>query len=163
MTRSQKLLVVSGLLLAVWGMGFGMVYAIFFEHQALDRMGASLAIAFILAAQRNIPASHQAIASYGQQSYAYVRQVDAHSHWIGLAMLLIVLAAAFGRLGFEERERFQLALALVIGSVAFPAGVLVEIAGGSAGRMIAVAGAALVIFSLAGVAWGFARPRSPAA
>jgi hypothetical protein len=163
MTRSQKLLMVSGMLLAVWGMGYGMVYAAFLEHQTLDRMGALLATGFILAAQRNIPAAHEAIASYGQQSYVYVRQVDAHSHWIGLAMLLIVMAAAFGRLRFEERERFQLALALVIGSVAFPAGVLVEIAGGGMGRMIAVAGAALVIFSLAGVAWGFARSRVPAA
>jgi hypothetical protein len=161
MTRSQKLLVVAGLLLAVWGMGYGLVYAAFLEHQALDRMGSSLATGFILAAQRNIPASQEEIASYGQQNYAYIRQVDAHSHWVGLAMLLIVLAAAFGRLGYEERERFQLALALVIGSVAFPAGVLVEIGGGSLGRMIAVAGAALVIFSLAGVAWGFARPRTP--
>jgi hypothetical protein len=157
MSRSQKLLVVAGLALAVWGMGYGLVYAAFLEHQTLDQMGSSLATGFILAAQGNLPAARAAIASYGRQNYAYIREVDAHGHWIGLAMLLVALAAAFGRLGFEERERFQLALALVFGSAIFPAGVLLEVVSRDIGRMIAVAGAALVIFSLAGVAWGFAR------
>jgi hypothetical protein len=81
--------------LAALGMLYGLHYAIFVEHQTLDRMGASLAQAFTSAAVRDTVAGHGAIDAYASTKYDYVRQVDVHSHWIGLGMLLIVLGAAF--------------------------------------------------------------------
>src|SRR6185369_1714524 len=47
---SRKLLIVSGVALAVWGMGFGLYYALLVEHQALDKIGGSLATSFADAA-----------------------------------------------------------------------------------------------------------------
>jgi hypothetical protein len=41
MSASRKLLIISGVVLAIWGMSFGLYYALFVEHQALDEIGAS--------------------------------------------------------------------------------------------------------------------------
>ncbi len=157
MSGSRKLLIVAGLVLAIWGMSYGLYYALFAEHQALDRMGASLAAGFAEAAQRKMPEAHAALDAYAQTSFVYVRDVDVHSHWTGLAMILIVLGLAFDRVGFRERWRLYLAAGLVIGVVSFPLGVFLQTwTRGFGSQVLAAIGAALVICSLAAVAWGFA-------
>jgi hypothetical protein len=161
MNPAKKLLIASGLALALWGMGYGLYYATFIEHQTLDRIGSSLANCFTLAAERNMPASDAALEASAEASYVYVRQVDAHSHWIGLGMLLILFGAAFHRVNLPLRVQLCLAWALVLGAIGFPLGVLLETADGDVGpQAIAVIGSALLILALAGVAIGFARPRA---
>ena len=83
---------------------YGLHYAVFVEHQTLDRMGGSLAQAFVHAAERNPTEAHGALNSYAATKYDYVRQVDIHSHWIGLAMLLMVLGVVFDSVAFSEPE-----------------------------------------------------------
>jgi len=156
MSSARKLLVGGGLALALWGMAYGFYYAAFVEHQTLDRIGSSLASGFTFAAQRNLPEAHAALEASARATYVYVRQVDAHGHWIGLSMLLIVLAACFNRLGFGEKQRWYLALSLLVGAITFPLGVLFETAsGGGDPKIIVIAGSALIILALLGVAVGF--------
>lgn len=158
MSASRKLLLVSGLALALWGMGFGLWYALFAEHQALDGMGAALTTAFSRAAQRKLPEAHAALESYARTKFDYERYVDAHSHWTGLAMLLIIFGAVFHRVGFRERARVGLAVALVLGSVTFPLGVILQTVNRGAGpKALAILGAALVIAALGLIAVGLAR------
>ena len=161
MSGARKLLICGGLALAAFGMLYGLHYALFVEHQTLDRMGTSLTEAFVAAAGRHMPLAHGTIQAYGSTKYDYVRQVDAHSHWVGLAMLMIVLGVVFDRVGFTERTRRWLAIALCGGSVLFPFGVLLQTAGqgGSFASATAVGGSVLVTGALAGVAVGFARQR----
>jgi len=66
----------------------------------------------------------------------------------------------FDRVGFAERGRIWLAMALLAGSVIFPLGVILQTVNhsGLIPSGFAIAGSALVTFSLAVVAWGFARP-----
>jgi hypothetical protein len=163
MTRSGRLLVVGGLLLAVWGMTYGLYYAVFVEHQTLDSIGGSLTSAFVHGAGQAPQQSQAAIEAYADATFAYVRQVDAHGHWIGLGLLLIVLGVAFSRVGFSETARMALAAALLAGSALFPLGVLLETVNrGAIPKAIAVVGSALVIASLAAIALGFSRNRSAA-
>ena len=159
MSGSRKLLILGGVLLAALGMLYGLHYAVFIEHQTLDGMGSSLAQGFVHAAQRHTPEAHAAIDAYGRTKYDYVRQVDIHSHWIGLAMLMIVLGVIFDGVAFSERIRFWLALALLVGSVMFPLGVILQTVGhgGFVPSAMAVAGSGLVIVALAGAAVGFTR------
>lgn len=159
MNGARKLLIFGGIALAALGMLYGLHYAVFVEHQTLDQMGGSLATAFVNAAGRNMPEAHAAVSHYGAVKYDYVRQVDVHSHWIGLAMLMIVLGAAFDSVAFNERKRFWIALALVMGSVVFPLGVILqtESHGGMFPSAMAVAGSVLVIAGLGAVAVGFMR------
>ena len=76
--------------------------------------------------ERNSAAAENSLLPYRQAKYAYDRQVDVHGHWIGLAMLLIVLAIGFDHVGFSEKSKLLLAWALFLGSALFPLGVLMQ-------------------------------------
>jgi dipeptide/tripeptide permease len=158
MTSSKKVMILGGLALIVLGMVFGLWYALFAEHQQLDEIGQQLTTGFALAAERKMPDSHSAIHSYAAAHYNYVRHVDLHSHWGGLAILLIVLGVAFHRVGFDERKRHVLAVGLLLGAFLFPLGVILEtIDRGPLPQVLAVFGSALVIGTLATIAVGFIR------
>lgn len=159
MSQARKLLLVSGLVLATLGMLYGLYYAVFVEHQILDRMGGALAQGFVHAAERNLPEAHTSIDQYVAAKYDYVRQVDLHSHWIGLAMLLIVLGAAFDWVALGEPSRMLVATGLAVGSFLFPLGVILQTVthGSEFSKGLAILGSALVTIALAAVAWGFSR------
>jgi len=158
MTRSAKILICGGIALAAFGMLYGLHYAVFIEHQTLDRMGGALADGFVHTAQRRMPEARAAIDAYGWTKYNYVRQVDVHSHWIGLAMLLLIVGAGFDRIDFDEKRRHLVAWSLVAGSVVFPLGVILQtIERGVIAQAVAALGALMVIIALGAIALGFAR------
>jgi len=70
------------------------------SNQALDSIGSSLAGSFAAAADRNPAVMESSLEQYREAKYVYDRQVDVHGHWIGLAMLLIVLGIGFDRVNF---------------------------------------------------------------
>jgi hypothetical protein len=161
MSGSRRLLIIGGIALAVWGMSYGLWYAVFAEHQALDNIGGSLAGSFTAAADRNPGLMDSSLQEYREAKYVYDRQVDVHGHWIGLAMLLIVLGIGFDRVNFAERFKMLLALGLLVGAVVFPLGVLLEtISHGPLPRAIAIAGSGFVIAGLAGCAVGVVARQS---
>jgi hypothetical protein len=159
MSAASKLLIFGGIALAAFGMLYGLHYALFVEHQTLDGMGGSLMTAFTGAARGHMPEAHGAIAAYGATRYDYVRQVDVHSHWIGLAMLMIVLGVAMDHVALRDRFRFWIALSLLLGSVVFPLGVLLqsESQGAAWAAATTVVGAVIVTIALAAMVVGFAR------
>lgn len=159
MNGSSKYLVLGGLALAALGMLYGLQYALFTEHQTLDQMGGSLTQSFAAAAGRDSAQSQAALHQYGETKYDYVRQVDFHSHWIGLAMLLIVLGIVFDRVNFGESARAAIALCLLLGSALFPLAVILQTYqhGALIFKALAVVGSGLVIVGLTAAAWGFAR------
>jgi len=161
-TGSSRLLIFGGLALAAFGMLYGLHYAVFVEHQTLDQLGGSLTEAFQHAADRRAAQSTAALDAYGQTKYDYVRQVDAHSHWIGLAMLMIVLGVLFERVNFSESMRQAIALSLLVGSAVFPLSVILQTYhhGATILKALVAASSGLVIVGMAATAWGFARPRS---
>jgi hypothetical protein len=161
-TGSSRLLIFGGLALAAFGMLYGLHYAVFVEHQTLDQLGGSLAQAFQHAADRHPAQSRAALDAYGETKYDYVRQVDTHSHWIGLAMLLIVLGVLFQRVNFSEGIRQAIALSLLVGSAVFPLSVILQTYhhGALILKAMTVASSGLVIVGMAATAWGFARLRS---
>jgi hypothetical protein len=155
---SRQLLLFGGIALAILGMSYGLWYAVFAEHQALDGIGHSLSSGFQAAAERHSAAEENSLLQYREAKYAYDRQVDVHGHWIGLAMLLMVLAIGFDHVGFSEKIKLLLALALFLGSVLFPLGVLMQTwSHGPCPRAVAILGSALVTAALAGMVVGFMR------
>ena len=161
MSGSRRVLIVGGIALALWGMGYGLWYAVFAEHQALNGIGGSLATAFDAAASRNPGAAETAFRDYKEAKYIYDRQVDVHGHWIGLAMLLIVVGIAFDRVRFAERHKRVLASALLAGAAIFPLGVLLQTFDhGAIPRGIAILGSVLVIAALIGITLGLAARQS---
>ncbi len=158
MSASRKLLLAGGLALVVWAMVFGLWYALFVEHQTLERMGGALATGFAQAAERKMEDAHASLATYSRTRFDYVRQVDVHSHWGGLAVLLMLLGLAFDRVGFSERVRTALAALMLAGSFLFPLGVLLQtVDPGVVPKALGAAGAAMVILGLGAAAVGFTR------
>ena len=161
MSRARRILITGGIALAVWGMAYGTWYAIFAEHQALENIGASLSAAFSSAAQRDAVQSMAALSRYKEFKYVYDRQVDVHGHWIGLAMVLIVLGLCFDQVSFSEKLKTWLAVGILAGAVLFPLGVLLQVfSQGPLPEILAILGAALEIAALCFVALGFARSQS---
>jgi hypothetical protein len=158
MSGSRKLLIIAGLMLALWGMSFGLYYALAVEHQTLDKIGNALATSFVQGAQGDLLAARTSLQTYADAQYDYVRSVDVHSHWIGLGMLLIVFGVVFDRVSFNESRRMLLAWMLVVGSVTFPLGVILQtLDRGFIPRALAAVGAGLVITALAATVQGLAR------
>jgi hypothetical protein len=155
---SQHLLAVAGLALAVLAMAYGFYYAVWVEHQTLDHIGGSLAGSFQHAATREMDLSRAKLDEYARAKYVYTREVDAHSHWIGLAMVLLALAALWDRLAFSEPARGRVAGTLIVGAYGFPLGVLLQNHLPSPiGQGIAIAASGLMIIAFGLVALGFAR------
>jgi hypothetical protein len=158
MNGARRVLLAGGIALAIWGMGYGLWYAVFAEHQALEEIGSSLAAGFAGAAARNSALTEKSLQQYQQAKYVYDRQVDVHGHWIGLAMVIIVLGIGLDRLGFSKRVKMLLSLSALLGAFLFPMGVLLQtVDHGSGPRALAILGSALVIATLAAFTWGFAR------
>ena len=158
MSAARRLLIVGGIGLALLGMIYGLWYAVFAEHQELDGIGKSLTMGFSAAATRDSVAADAALRGYKELKYSYDRHVDVHGHWIGLAMLLLVLGMGLDRVNFHAQVKMVLSASLLAGSLLFPLGVLLQtFSHGPGPRALAVFGSALVIVSLAGMAVGFAR------
>jgi hypothetical protein len=158
MSAARRILLLGGIALAVWGMSYGLWYAVFAEHQALEEIGSSLAAGFGGAAARNAALAERALRQYQQAKYVYDRQVDVHGHWVGFAMVLIILGIGLDRLTFSERIKAILSMSALVGSGLFPLGVLLQtVDHGNGPRALAVLGSALVIAALAAFAVGFAR------
>jgi hypothetical protein len=158
MNTAQRVLIFGGLTLVAFGMLYGLYYALFVEHQTLDRMGSSLASAFVHAAEAHLPEAESAIDLYASTKRDYVRQVDVHSHWIGLGMLLMLMGAIFDRVAFSLRVRIWIAVALLAGAFVFPLGVLLQTFSHGAffASASAILGSLLVTIALGAVAWGLA-------
>lgn len=155
MSVARKILIFGGLALAIWGMTYGLWYAAFAEHQALNSIGSSLAQSFKAAAERNLAASTASLAQYREAKYIYDRQVDVHGHWIGLGMLCVLLGIAFEKVSFSLSAKNLLAIALLFGAFVFPLGVLLQtVSHGPLPRAIAIGGSALMISSLAFIILG---------
>jgi hypothetical protein len=155
---ARKLLLFGGIALAILGMSYGLWYAVFAEHQALDGIGHSLTAGFQAAAERNPAATENSLLQYRQAKYVYDRQVDVHGHWIGLAMLLMVLAIGFDRVRLPERIKMLLVWALFLGSALFPLGVLLQTwSHGPFPRAITILGSGVVTAALSGIVVGFMR------
>ena len=161
MNAARRLLLLGGIALALWGMSYGLWYAVFAEHQALDGMGASLTKGFVGAAERDPASAASALSQYREAKYVYDRQVDVHGHWIGLAMLLIVLGIGIDRLAFPDGIKYLLSMCALLGSFLFPLGVWLQTVNhGNGPRALAILGSALVMVALGAFALGFARKPS---
>lgn len=161
MSAARRLLIVGGIALALLGMIYGVWYAVFAEHQELDGIGKSLTTSFSAAAKQDSASAASGLREYKEVKYSYDRHVDAHGHWIGLAMVLVVLGIGLERVGINERLTMLLATGLVLGAFLFPLGVLLQtFSHGPVPQAVAVAGSVLVIVSLAGMTVGFAVPRA---
>ena len=124
----------------------------------VGKIGGALATSFAKAAAGDMQSSHAALVAYGEAKYLYAREVDVHSHWSGLAILLVLFGALFNRTGFTHRTRMWLASLLSFCSFAFPMSVVLQnFDHGQLPRVLAIMTSGILILSMLAVAVGFMR------
>ncbi len=159
MSSAQRVLILTGLFLIAMTMAYGVLYAIFDEHQTLVGMGMLMAGSFVEAAQGNMDAAFASLEAMGALSQEYRYEVHSHGHWGMLSLVLIVVGLVFNRLGLSERNGQWLAWLLAASAFLFPFGVLLHIwqPTTAVGAVLTVPGSAGMILGLLIVAWCLAR------
>jgi hypothetical protein len=90
--------------------------------------------------------------------FTYVRAIDAHTHLIKIATLVLLIALVYPVISLPEKRKRAIGLLLVAGNCIFPLGVLGEIfVPGWIPQAVAAAGALMVIVSFALMFYGLLR------
>lgn len=88
-------------------------------------------------------------------------KVSAHSHALGMALLVLLLGLIQPFLGLPERVKSIFACVLVAGTILMPVGILVELANVATGTAIIIVGGALTIISVIVTLIGIIKYVSP--
>lgn len=155
MTRSQWMLIATGLGLVAISMLYGFYYAVFDEHQTLEKIGVSMATGFAKAAEGDMEAARTFLQTYAVTRVEYLREVHGHSHMAVLGSVLIVIGLLLNKLTFGRVSQGILAFLLITGAVCLPLGAWFDvIIAGDLPKGLSLYGAAALILGMAGFSLG---------
>jgi len=152
-----------GTLLILAGFLHGAFYAVFDlqQHEAQDQIALETMISASVAQQdatsRNMRDAHLVVEGYGGIQAEKAVNIAAHSHIIEFGLLAILLALIQQYVLLAESWKRTWAVIMLIGSVALPLFVLLELKLGLVAGGIADAGGLLVIVALIGMLAGVLR------
>jgi hypothetical protein len=156
MSGSQRTLTTAALLLVAAGIVVGFAHAAAVRYNTLPVLQYRAHWTAAALASQNGP--RDAIQAAEHKSYTYTRVVDAHTHIIKLATVLLLVALVYPIICLPEKRKRTLAIVLLTGICLFPLGVLAEIfVQGHSAQALAASGAMLVILAFAGLLWGLLR------
>lgn len=160
MTRVQRLLVLGALALVVASSLGGLVHAWGVEHETLLALREQYRAAFEAAAARDMTQALAALGEAQETNYRYVRVIDAHTHFIKLAVVLVLAGLLVGHSGFGAAGQRLLGTLLLGGAVVFPLSVYLQTqVPGLAFKAGAAAGALAVIAAMTMLVWALWRRR----
>jgi hypothetical protein len=156
MSITQTRLVAAALLLVATGILVGFAHAAIARYNTLPVLQYRAHwMAASLATQHG---SRQLIQDAEHKSYTYTRVVDAHTHLIKVATVLLLVALVSPLISLPEKRKRTLVIMFLAGNCAFPLGVLAEIfVQGRSAQALAATGAMLIIVAFAGMLWGLLR------
>lgn len=156
MSSWQRRLTAAALWLVAAGIVVGLAHAAAVRYNTLLVLQSRAHWTAAELALQNDP--QQAIEAAENKSYTSIRIVDAHTHIIKLATVLLLLPLVYPLINLPEKQKRTLSIALLTGICVFPLGVLAEIyVRGRSAQAIAAAGAMLIILAFAGLIWGLLR------
>lgn len=151
---SGRLLAFGGVGLVALGMLVGEIYAIYISHVANGIIGQNW-IGVIESVGRTDPAAMQEhFAVIEDLAEKRGRTMHLHSHLAAFGLLGLVLALLQPKLALEERGRFRIGLAYLVGAVLQVAGTYVSYYAGHAFLYVADIGGLLAIGAVAATLWG---------
>lgn len=156
-SAAGKILFAGGLVLILLGFLHGAYYAgvDIYRHEALDY--SLLSQMTITAAEKNTAALDSALAEYGQLGGEKAVNIAAHAHAIEFGLLAMLLAFFQPYVSLRESWKRNWAWVLLLGSLALPVFVLLELKLGLLAGGIADVGGLLVIISLLAMWIGILR------
>src|SRR5712692_3871612 len=156
MSGSQRTLTAAALLLVAAGIVVGFAHAAAVRYNTLPVLQYRAHWTAAALASQNGP--RDAIQAAEHKSYVYTRVVDAHTHIIKLATVLLLVVLVYPLICLPENGKRALAIAFLAGTCLFPLGVWAEIyVRGRLAQAVAAVGALLVILAFACMVWGLVR------
>jgi hypothetical protein len=156
MNGFQRTLMAAALLLVAAGIVAGFAHAAAAQYNTLPVLQYRAHWAAASLASQNGP--RDAIQAAEHKAYTYTRVVDAHTHIIKLATVLLLVALVYPLICLPDKRKRILAIMFLVGICVFPLGVLAEIyVRGRSAQVVAAVGAMLVILGFAGMVWGLLR------
>lgn len=157
MSGPQRVLIMAALLLIAAGILLG------FGHGLMVRYGTFPVLQY--RAQRTAASLNSQngprdlVQAAEHQSYAYTRVIDAHTHLIKVATVLLLFGLVYPLCSLQEKRKRSLGIMFLAGNCLFPLGVFAEIyVHGRSAQVLAALGALLVIVSFSGLLWGLWSP-----
>jgi len=142
----QRSLVLAAIGLVLLSSAGGLMYGRALEHRTLLELREQYQGAFRAAAAGDMAEARAALRAGQRANSVHVRVIDAHTHWIKLATLILMVSAVLPLCGWSASGQRRFAAALLGGAVLFPAGVLLQVPfPGVSLQTVAAVGALLVI------------------
>jgi hypothetical protein len=153
MKNMQKTLTSAALILVTMGVALGLVYATAERSETFPVLQYR---AFWAAASTPGQSDSTNLSrNFQHDVYTYVRVIDAHTHLIKIATVILLIVLVYPLISLPENRKRSLGWMLVAGNCVFPLGVLGEIyIPGRFPQAVAAAGALLVVTSFAALLYG---------
>ena len=149
MDNSLRYFILTALLLIFVSSSAGVIYAFSVEHETLLKLREQYESAFSAAAVNNLKDAGSSLRQAEKLNYRYVRMIDAHTHIIKLATLLLVFSLLISNYASHSKIQGRITTTMTAGSILFPAGVLMQVyAAGFLFNVVAATGALLIIGSM---------------
>jgi hypothetical protein len=151
-----KTLASAALMLAAIGIALGLVYSAAERYETFPLLQFR---EFWAAASTAGAANYKDLSqSLEHDVFTYVRVIDAHTHLIKIATVVLLIALVYPLVLLPEKRKRLLGWMMVAGNCIFPFGVLGEIfVPGWIPQAVAAAGALMVIVSFALMFYGLLR------
>ncbi|MET0004125.1 MAG: hypothetical protein ABW087_10940 [Candidatus Thiodiazotropha sp.] len=152
MSATQKLLTLAGLGLVAFSMLYGFYYAVFDEHQTLEKIGFSMANGFAKAAEGDLAAAQTSLQAYAEIRIEYLREVHGHGHMAALGTLLILMGLFIDHVIRSQAKRLLISWMMVVGAVLLPLGAWLDVlVPAPVPKVLSVAGASCLVLGMVGV------------
>jgi hypothetical protein len=153
----SRVLLTGGTLLVLVGFVHGAYYAGVHLYEHEERDVTLLRTMLDNAAAKNLPAATQAVIDYGGLQGEKAVHIAAHAHIIEFGTLALLLAFIQPFVFLSERWKRRWVIVLLLGSVALPVFVLMELYWGLVAGGLADVGGLLIIIALIGMLVGVLR------
>lgn len=128
----------------------GAFFAFSVEQKSLLQLREQYEQAFVAAAENDFEYAGSSLKQAEKLNYRYVRIIDAHTHFITLASLLLLISLLLPVFNWPEKKQSFFALTLLTGCVVFPGSVYLQIyVSGLTFKIGAAIGALLIILCMA--------------
>ncbi|MFQ5793273.1 MAG: hypothetical protein ACE5JI_22610, partial [Acidobacteriota bacterium] len=111
-----RILIFGGILIALTGMLFGEIYAVFPLHQSAKTIEAEMLTSVQAVARGDRRALEDPLTAIGKMQENMGTKKDTHTHWIQLAYLCLILGLIQSYVALGETWKRRWAIVMVAGS-----------------------------------------------
>ena len=156
MASQQRLVIIIALSLILISSLAGAFFAFSVEQETLLKLREQYETAFVSAAGNDLQTASASLQHAEKLNYRYVRIIDAHTHIIKLATLLLLISLLLPLLNWACKIQLRFAMTLATGCVLFPASIFLQIyvsglvfkAGAAIGALLIIACMSVLVLSL---------------